>query len=126
IPVSAAAGTAYRMRVVASAPATTGAQSNAFTVTIPAATPNLTYNGLQLSASGTGTFVWFRNGNTIAGASTNTYIPTQTGNYTVGIENNGCSPSMSTAVSVDAGFSTLQAAANSYCENSSLELSFTS
>lgn len=121
IPTSAAAGTGYKIRVVASTPATTGAESLPFTVSIPAATPVLSFNGFSLASTGSGPFVWFRNGNPISGATASTYIPTQTGTYMVGIENNGCSPSMSSAFAVNALITALQQPTTpAVCEGSTL------
>ena len=108
IPTGATSGTGYKIRVVASTPATTGAESTPFTVSIPAATPVISSNGFSLSSTGSGPFVWFLNGNPIAGATSSTYTPTQLGSYTVGIENNGCSPSISAGFTVAALITALQ------------------
>ena len=108
IPTGSAAGSGYKIRVIASNPATTGIESSAFNISVPAATPSITYNGRTLSSSGSGPFVWFFNGTPIAGATAATYIPTQVGSYTVGIENNGCSPSISTGFTVSGIISSLQ------------------
>jgi hypothetical protein len=108
IPTGATGGTGYKIRVVASTPATTGAESIPFTVSVPAATPVITSNGFSLSSTGSGPFVWFFNGNPIAGATSATYTPTQLGSYTVGIENNGCSPSISAGFTVAALINDLQ------------------
>jgi len=104
IPVGTAGGTGYKIRVVASNPVATGTASTAnLNVTVPASAPSVNFDGRTLTATGTGTIIWFRNGNQIAGASGTTYVPNQDGSYTAGIENTGCSPSISTAVSVTAG-----------------------
>lgn len=104
IPSNTAGGTGYKIRVVSSNPVVTGAASTAsLNVTVPATAPTVTFDGRTLTAVGTGTIIWFRNGNQLAGVSGNTYVPTQDGNYTAAIENNGCSPSISSAVSVTAG-----------------------
>lgn len=108
IPTGAAAGSVYKIRVIASNPATTGLESNAFNISIPAATPTISYNGRTLSSTGSGPFVWFLNGNPIAGATAATYVPTQVGSYTVGIQNNGCSPSISTGFTVSGIISSVQ------------------
>ncbi len=100
IPTGAAAGTGYKIRVVASTPATTGAESLPFAISIPAASPVISSNGFSLTSTGSGPFVWFFNGNPIAGAVSASYTPTQLGSYTVGIENNGCSPSISAPFTV--------------------------
>ncbi len=124
-PAGAVGGSGYRVRVVASNPAATGAQSNPFTITVPAAAPSVTFDGRTLSASGSGTFAWFFNGNQISGATNATYVPTQAGNYTVGIVNNGCSPSLSSPVSVTAGLlSITNPNLNSYCEGTLLLVDF--
>lgn len=102
IPTGAAAGSGYKIRVIASNPATTGLESNAFNISIPAASPTISFNGFSLGSSGSGPFVWFFNGNPISGATSALYTPTQLGSYTVGIENNGCSPSISTPFTVAA------------------------
>lgn len=113
VPVGTAGGTGYKIRVVASDPVATGTASTAsLNVTVPASAPTVSFDGRTLTATGTGTIVWFRNGNQIAGASGTTYIPTQDGSYTAGIENTGCSPSISTAVSVTAGINISAAPVN--------------
>ncbi len=124
-PAGAAAGNNYRVRVVASAPATTGLESNAFTIAVPAANPTLSFDGRTLTATGTGPFVWLRNGNPIAGATTATYVPTDIGTYIVGIENLACSPSLSNGLQVLAGFTSIQSLqVSEVCEGSSLLLDF--
>ncbi|GEM_PF-1059505 len=106
IPAGSTAGTGYRIRVVSSNPVLTGAQSTTtLNVTVPATAPTVSFDGRTLTATGAGPFIWARDGNTIAGATASTYIPTQTGNYTAAVSNNGCSPSISTGVSVAAGIS---------------------
>jgi hypothetical protein len=104
IPVSATGGTGYKVRVVSSNPVVTGNESTQLTITVPATAPSLSYDGRLLTASGSGPFIWARNGNTISGVSGNTYQPTQTGAYTAAVANNGCSPSISSAVNVAGGF----------------------
>lgn len=124
-PAGAAAGNNYRVRVVASAPATTGLESNAFTIAVPAANPTISYDGRTLTATGTGPYVWLRNGNPIAGATTATYVPTQIGTYIVGIENVACSPSLSNGLQVLAGFTSVQSLqVTEVCEGSSLLLNY--
>lgn len=108
IPTGAAAGSGYKIRVIASNPATTGLESNAFNISIPAATPVVSFNGRTLSSTGSGPYVWFFNGNPIAGATSATYTPVQVGSYSVGITNNGCSPSLSTAFIVSALITSVQ------------------
>lgn len=121
IPTGSAAGSGYKIRVIASNPATTGLESSAFNISVPAATPSITYNGRTLSSSGSGPFVWFFNGNPIAGATAATYVPTQVGSYTVGIENNGCSPSISTGFTVSGIISSLQQPTTpAVCESTNL------
>jgi hypothetical protein len=121
IPTGAAAGTGYKIRVVASNPATTGAESIPFSVSIPAATPVISSDGFSLTSTGSGSFVWFFNGNPISGATSASYTPTQLGSYTVGIENNGCSPSISAPFTVAALISGVQQPTTpAVCEETSL------
>lgn len=108
IPTGSAAGSGYKIRVIASNPATTGLESSAFNISVPAATPTISSNGFALTSTGSGPFVWFFNGNPIAGATSASYTPTQLGSYTVGIENNGCSPSISAGFTVAALITSLQ------------------
>jgi len=104
IPIGTAGGTGYKIRVVASNPASTGTASTAnLNVTVPATAPTLSYDGRTITATGTGPFIWMRDGLTITGATASTYVPTQTGLYTAGIANTGCSPSISTSVNVTGG-----------------------
>ncbi|MFN3530565.1 MAG: choice-of-anchor V domain-containing protein [Bacteroidia bacterium] len=124
-PLTAAAGAGYRVRVVASNPASTGSQSGNFAITIPATTPSLSFDGRVLSTTGTGNFVWFRDGNTISGATGNSFIPAQAGNYVVGIENNGCSPSLSTGINVTFGYSNFDSLAfTDICESTPVIISY--
>lgn len=125
IPSGIAGGAGYSVRVVGSNPAATGPQSSLFSITVPAASPTLTFDGRTLSASGSGVFTWLLNGNPIVGATTATYVPTQAGNYTVGIVNNGCSPSLSSPLSVDAGLlSITNPNTNIFCEGTLLLVDF--
>lgn len=124
-PMAAAGGTAYRVRVVASNPASTGTQSSPFAITVPAAAPSLTFDGRTLSASGSGVFTWLFNGNPISGATAATYVPIQAGNYTAGIVNNGCSPSLSTPFTVNAGLlSIMNPSVAAFCESSFILVDF--
>lgn len=124
-PMAAAGGTGYRVRVVASNPASTGTQSSPFAITVPAAAPSLTFDGRTLSASGSGVFTWLLNGNPISGATAATYVPIQAGNYTAGILNNGCSPSLSTPFTVNAGFlSIMNPNVATFCESSFILVDF--
>lgn len=124
-PMAAAGGTAYRVRVVASNPASTGTQSSPFAITVPAAAPSLTFDGRTLSASGSGVFTWLFNGNPISGATAATYVPIQAGNYTAGIVNNGCSPSLSTPFTVNAGLlSIMNPSVAAFCEGSFILVDF--
>lgn len=124
-PLAAAGGTGYRVRVVASNPASTGTESSPFAITVPAAAPSLTFDGRTLSATGNGVFTWLLNGNPISGATTATYVPIQAGSYTVGIVNNGCSPSLSSPFIVNAGFlSILNPTIATFCENSFILVDF--
>ena len=124
-PMAAAGGTAYRVRVVASNPASTGTQSSPFAITVPAAAPSLTFDGRTLSASGSGVFTWLFNGNPISGATAATYVPIQAGNYTAGIVNNGCSPSLSTPFTVNAGLlSVMNPNTATFCESSFILVDF--
>lgn len=124
-PMAAAAGTAYRVRVVASNPASTGVQSSPFTITVPAAAPNITFDGRTLTASGSGVYTWLFNGNPISGATNATYVPIQAGAYTAGIVNNGCSPSLSTPFTVNAGLLSITNPNNStFCEGSFILVDF--
>lgn len=125
IPTTAVAGVGYRIRIVSSNPVSTGASSTVFSISVPAAAPTLTFDGRTISASGSGTYTWFRDGNTIAGATTSTFVPTQAGSYTAGISNTGCSPSISQAVNVTAGFASIAAPAAQYCAGSSTQIGFT-
>lgn len=121
IPTGSAAGSGYKIRVIASNPATTGLESSAFNISVPAATPTISSNGFALTSTGSGPFVWFFNGNPIAGATAATYVPTQVGSYTVGIENNGCSPSLSTSFTVSGIISSLQQPTTpAVCESTNL------
>ncbi|MGV8994692.1 MAG: hypothetical protein ACOH1O_11355 [Flavobacterium sp.] len=53
--------------------------------------PHISYSGTILSASGTGSYQWFLDGEAIPAATNQTYIPNQNGNYTVVITDaNGC------------------------------------
>lgn len=124
-PMAAAGGTGYRVRVVASNPASTGTQSSPFAITVPAAAPSITFDGRTLSASGSGVYTWLFNGNPISGATTATYVPIQAGNYTAGIVNNGCSPSLSTPFTVNAGLlSITNPNIATFCEGSFLLVDF--
>jgi hypothetical protein len=124
-PPAAAAGTAYRVRVVASNPAATGDSSANFSITIPAAAPTLTYDGRTLTASGTGAISWLLNGNPITGATGSTYVPTQAGNYVAAIANSGCSPSLSAPFAVSAGFVSLNSLMNpNLCEETLIMTTF--
>lgn len=118
-PMAAAGGTDYRVRVVASNPVSTGTQSSPFSITVPAAAPTITFDGRTLTASGSGVYTWLFNGNPISGATNATYVPIQAGNYTAGIENNGCSPSLSTPFTVNAGLlSITNPTIATFCEGS--------
>lgn len=108
IPIGSAAGSGYKIRVIASNPATTGLESSAFNISVPAATPTISSNGFALSSTGSGPFVWFLNGNPIPGATSASFTPTQLGSYTVGIENNVCSPSISAGFTVATLITSLQ------------------
>lgn len=122
---AATAGTNYRVRVVASNPATTGLESSPFTITVPAANPVLSYDGRTLSASGSGPFEWFRNGSQISGVTSATYVPTQIGTYIVGVNNLGCSPSLSSGTQVLAGFVSVESPlVAEVCEESALLIDF--
>lgn len=124
-PVGATGGTGYRVRVVASNPASTGTQSSPFTITVPAAAPSITFDGRTLTASGSGVYTWLFNGNPISGATNATYVPIQAGNYTAGIVNNGCSPSLSTPFTVNAGIlSITNPNTATFCESSFLLVDF--
>lgn len=124
-PAGAAAGNNYRIRVVASNPVATGLESSAFTITVPAANPALSFDGRTLAATGTGPYVWLRNGNPIPGATTATYVPTLSGTYIAGIENLGCSLSLSNGVQILAGFTSIQSLlVAEVCEAASLLLDF--
>lgn len=124
-PSNAAGGTGYRVRVVASNPVSTGTQSSPFTITVPAAAPSITFDGRTLTASGSGVYTWLFNGNPISGATTATYVPIQAGNYTAGIVNNGCSPSLSTPFTVNAGLlSITNPNIPTFCESSFLLVDF--
>lgn len=124
-PSNAAGGTGYRVRVVASNPVSTGTQSSPFTITEPAAAPSITFDGRTLTASGSGVYTWLFNGNPISGATTATYVPIQAGNYTAGIVNNGCSPSLSTPFTVNAGLlSITNPNIATFCEGSFLLVDF--
>ncbi len=125
IPSGATGGTGYRVRVVASNPASTGTQSSPFTITVPAAAPSVTFDGRTLTASGSGVYTWLFNGNPISGATNATYVPIQAGNYTAGIVNNGCSPSLSTPFTVNAGIlSITNPNTATFCESSFLLVDF--
>lgn len=104
IPAGATGGANYKVRVTSSNPVVTGQESALLTITVPAAAPGLSYDGRTLIATGSGPFIWARNGNTISGVTGNSYQPNQAGAYTAAIANNGCSPSISSAVNVNGGF----------------------
>jgi uncharacterized protein YjdB len=58
---------------------------------LPLPTPVISLFGGTLSTTGSGTYVWYLNGNVIPGANGATYQPSQSGSYTVKvIDANGC------------------------------------
>lgn len=121
IPANTLAGSLYRIRIVSTQPVANSVPSSQLNIQVPAAAPTLSYDGRVLSGTGSGTFVWFRNGNPISGATASTYTPTQTGTYMVGIENTICSPSLSNTVQVTALITALQQPTTpAVCEGSTL------
>ncbi|MAT39452.1 MAG: hypothetical protein CL946_07590 [Ectothiorhodospiraceae bacterium] len=109
IPLNAADGTAYRIRVVSSSPVITGTD-NGSDLTI-ASTPSATItpagptsfcegSDVQLDANtGAGlTYTWKRNGVNIPGATNPSYTASEGGSYTVEVSNGTCSKTSSAVV----------------------------
>jgi len=137
IPAGSTAGTAYRIRVVGSSPATTGSNNgtNLEIATIPAAaiSGNASQNvcsgeSITLSANtGTGlSYRWFRNNNLISGATSSTHSTGTAGSYTVEVSNAaGCadtSAAVVVTVIASPGASTSPAGNQSICSGQTLSL----
>lgn len=108
VPVNTPAGTGYRIRVVSTSPAYTGAVSTmsitiggATTAAISASGPPQICTGeaIQLTAVGGPGYQWKRDGADIPGATNATYEAAEAGSYTVVVANN-CGTATSAAITV--------------------------
>jgi ELWxxDGT repeat protein len=130
IPVATAAGTGYRIRIVSSAPAITGADNGtditihaAPTATITAPSNSFCSGGsLLLTASAGSTYLWRKDG--IAAATSQTYSATAAGSYTLTLTNaNGCAAtSAAFVVTVTTVTANITAPSTSFCQGGSLLL----
>jgi len=106
LPVQAAAGPAYKVRVVSMSPVFYSWAGAAFTIYPLPAKPVINASASQLSTASVGDLQWYKNGIAIAGATSQVFQPTSSGNYTVSLKNTaGCmatsDPQWFVAVNVD-------------------------
>ncbi len=140
IPAGTATGTQYRIRVVASNPATNGANNgSALTITTPftvvaTATPNPVAQGGTVTFGVTGaptgaTYAWTGPGTltstTIAGPNLNNVQPANVGTYQVTVTKGGCQSVSSVTVSLLPVITTGTVSPATYCSGGSITVPFT-